>query len=103
MSEDKVNYKDQSKKYLNLLLKIISVNDRVVIGRLKCIDNLGNLFLSETVEAFDKKGDYNVNFDLYKNGPEHLFSFESETNQYQIYSPCIVPKDQIKQILILKQ
>jgi small nuclear ribonucleoprotein (snRNP)-like protein len=92
-----------AEKYLNKLLKIVSVSDRTIIGRLKCIDNLGNLFLTETVEIFDKQGDYYYNFNLYTNNSEHLFNFESEKNQYQVYSPSIVPKKEIKQILILKE
>ncbi len=94
---------NSAQKYLNKLLKIVSVSNRKIIGRLKCIDNLGNLFLTETVEVFDKEGDYCYNFSLYANNSEHLFNFESEKNQYQVYSPCIVPKKEIKQILILKE
>ncbi len=97
-----IDYKEKAKKYLNLLLKVVAVNGRVVIGRLKCIDNLGNLFLTDTVEVFDKSGDYYFDFNLYKNGGDHLFNFESNDNQYQLYSPCIVPKDQIKNVYILK-
>jgi len=97
-----LDYKTKACKYLNSLLKIISINGRVIIGRLKCIDNLGNLFITETVEVFDKSGDYYSNFNLYNNGGDHLFSFETNDNQYQIYSPCIVPKEQIKNIIIIK-
>ena len=67
------------------------------------MDNLGTLFLSDTVEVFDKNGDFYYNFDLYKNNNDHLFSFESEKNLYQVYSPTIVPKNQIKKILIMKE
>jgi small nuclear ribonucleoprotein (snRNP)-like protein len=88
-------------KFLNNLLKIIAIDGRVIIGKLKCVDNLGNLFLTETVEVFDKKGDYYTNFSLYSNNQDHFFAFESNDNQYQVYSPCIVPKSQIKNILTL--
>lgn len=90
-------------KYLSKLLKIVSVSERKIIGRLKCIDNLGNLFLTETVEVFEKQGDYSYSFNLYNNNSEHLFSFESDKNQYQVYSPSIIPKNEIKQIFILKE
>ncbi len=92
-----------AEKYLNKLVKVVSTTERIIIGRLKCIDNLGNLFLSETVEVFDKQGDFYTNSNLYKNNSEHLFTFESDKNQFQVYSPSIVPKNQIKQILILKE
>lgn len=94
---------EKAEKYLNKIIKIVSSNsNRIIIGKLKCIDDLGNLFLTETVEVFDREGEYYTNFGLYKNNSEHLFNFESEKNQYQIYSPSIVPKNQIKQISILK-
>jgi small nuclear ribonucleoprotein (snRNP)-like protein len=89
-------------QFLNKLIKIESNTDRTIIGKLKCVDNLGNLFLTETVEVYDKKGDFYTNFSLYKNNEEHLFSFESEVNNYQVYSPCIVPREQIKKIIKLK-
>ncbi len=93
---------EKAEKYLNKILKIVSNSNRIIIGKLKCIDDLGNLYLTETVEVFDKDGEYYTNFGLYKNNQEHLFNFESQNNQYQIYSPSIVPKSQIKQIIILK-
>ncbi len=99
----KNNYKEiVETKYLNSLLKITSINERIILGRLKCADNLGNLFLTECVEVFDKEADYYTNFNLFKNTDEHLFSFESKANQSQIYSPTIVPKNQIKSIKLLK-
>ncbi len=98
------NYKETIyQKYLNKLLKIVSIDDRTIIGRLKCIDNLGNLFLTEVVEVFDKSGDYHFNFNLFDNSHDHIFNFESELKQYQLYSPCIVPKSQIKNILMMKE
>jgi small nuclear ribonucleoprotein (snRNP)-like protein len=97
------NYKETIKsKYLNKLLKIVSHDDRTLIGKFKCIDNLGNLFLTEVVEVFDKSGDYYFNFNMFDNTKDHIFNFESEIKQYQLYSPVIVPKSQIKNIIILK-
>ncbi len=97
------NYKETiNQKYLNKLLKIISHDDRTIIGKLKCIDNLGNLFITEVVEVFDKSGDYYFNFNLFDNTQDHIFNFESEIKQYQLYSPTIVPKSQIKNIIMLK-
>jgi len=97
------NYKETIKfEYLNKLLKIVSHDDRTLIGKLKCIDNLGNLFLTEVVEVFDKSGDYYFNFNLFDNSKDHIFNFESEIKQYQLYSPLIVPKSQIKNIIMLK-
>jgi len=97
------NYKETiTHKYLDRLLKVISVDDRTIIGRLKCIDNLGNLFLNEVVEVFDKAGDYYFNFNLFDNSQDHIFNFESEVKQYQLFSPAIVPKSQIKKIIMMK-
>lgn len=90
-------------KFFNKLIKVQSIDGRTVIGRLKCIDNLGSIYLAETVEVFDKNGDYYTNFGLYNNCPDHLFNFESDKFQYQIYSPVIVPKDQVKKLSILKE
>lgn len=90
-------------KFLNKLIKVESIDGRIVIGRLKCIDNLGSIYLSETVEAFDKNGDYYTNFGLFNNCPDHLFNFESEKFQYQIYSPVIVLKQQVKKLSMLKE
>jgi small nuclear ribonucleoprotein (snRNP)-like protein len=89
-------------KYLNQIIKIVSNNDRIILGKLQCIDNLGNLYLIETVEVFDKNSDNYVSFDLYKNNKDHVFQFESAKNQYQLYNPCIVPLTEVKNVFILK-
>ena len=89
-----------AEKYLNRLLKIKTKDERNLIGKLKCIDNLGNLYITETCEVFDKNDDFCLNFNIFKNNDENYFSFESEKNYYQIYSSCIVPKNEIKNIMI---
>jgi small nuclear ribonucleoprotein (snRNP)-like protein len=91
-----------AENFLNKLLKIITYDGRNVIGRLKCVDNLGNLYINETCEVFDKNEDFCLNFDIFKNNYENYFSFETEKNYYQIYSSCIVPKKEIKNIIISK-
>jgi len=85
---------------LNKILKIITNDGRNVIGRLKCIDNLGNLYITETCEVFDKNEDYCLDFDVFKNNEENYFSFDSNKNYYQIYSSCIVPKKEVKKIIM---
>ena len=86
---------------INKLVKIVSDDDRVLIGKLKCIDNTCTLFLTDVVEVFDKEGDFYVPNELYKNNNENIFGFESDKNYYQIYSPSIIPKDKIKKIYML--
>jgi small nuclear ribonucleoprotein (snRNP)-like protein len=89
--------------FLNRLIKVVSKDDRIIIGRLKCIDNNCTLYLTEVVEVFDKQGDHYVNSDLFKNNEDCFFNFDSEKNFYQVYSPCIVPKTEIKNIIMLKE
>jgi small nuclear ribonucleoprotein (snRNP)-like protein len=88
-------------KIINKLVKIVSNEGRVLIGRLKCIDNGCTLYLSDVVEVFSKEGDHYVESELYKNNGENYFGFYTEKNYYQIYSPAIIPKSQVKQIIML--
>jgi small nuclear ribonucleoprotein (snRNP)-like protein len=94
---------ESKNNFLNKLVKIVSHDDRVIIGKLKCIDNNCTLYLTEVVEAFGKQSDHCVNIGLFKNNEENFFGFESQINYYQVYSPCIVPKEQIKNIIMLKE
>jgi small nuclear ribonucleoprotein (snRNP)-like protein len=88
-------------KNINKLVKIVSKEGRVLIGQLKCIDNGCTLFLTDVVEVFDKEGDHSVESELHKNNGENYFGFDTEKNYYQIYSPAIIPKSEIKQIIML--
>ena len=92
---------ENKEEIINKLVKIVSNDDRVLIGNLKCIDDSCTLFLTDVVEVFDKEGDFYVPNVLYKNNNDNIFGFESEKNYYQIYSPSIIPKNQIKKIYML--
>jgi small nuclear ribonucleoprotein (snRNP)-like protein len=92
---------EKENKYLDKLLKVVSKDGRIVLGRLKCLDYLGNLYLNETVEVFNKESDHYFHWDLYKNTEENLFTFETEKNQYQTNSPCLVPWNQVEKIYIV--
>jgi small nuclear ribonucleoprotein (snRNP)-like protein len=92
---------ENSTEFLNKYIKVISQDDRIIIGKLKCIDNNCTLYLTEVVEVFDKNGDYYNEMGLFKNNDETIFAFESEKNSYQIYSPTIVPKEHIKSLIML--
>ena len=89
-----------AEKYLNKLLKITTQDERNVIGRLKCIDNLWNLYITDTCEIFDKNDDYCLNFDVFKNNMENYFSFDTDKNYYQIYSSCLIPRKEVKKIIM---
>ena len=92
-----------AEKYLDKLIKVITIDDRNLIGKLKCIDNFGNIYINETCEVFDKNDDYCTYFDIYKNNSENYFSFDSDKNYYQMFAACLVPKKEIKDIFILSQ
>ena len=92
---------DFKDKVIDKLVKVVSNEGRVLIGKLKCIDNGCTLFLTDVVEVFDKEGDHYVDSELFKNNGENYFGFDSEKNYYQIYSPAIIPRSEIKQIIML--
>ena len=91
-----------AEKYLNKLIRVVTHDDRNLIGKLKCIDNLGNIYINETCEVFDKNENYCTFFDIYKNNNENFFSFDTQKSYYQIYTSCLVPKIQVKNIFILE-
>ena len=45
------------KKFLDQLIRVQTNEGRVIIGKMKCIDNCGNLYLIQTVEVFPKDSD----------------------------------------------
>ncbi len=92
---------DFKDKIINKIIKVVSNEGRVLIGKLKCIDNGCTLFLTDVVEVFDKAGDHYVDYDLHKNNGENYFSYDTQKNHYQIYSPAIIPRSEIKQIIML--
>lgn len=89
-------------KYIDKLIKIESNEGRVVIGKMKSVDDQGNIYLIETVEVFSKDSDQYFKFDLYENHPDHLFYFESIKNNYQLHNNCIVPMKEVMSIFMLK-
>ena len=90
-------------KYLNKLLKIVSKEGRVLIGKLKCIDKQGNLYFIDCVEVFALDSPQYCFFNLYENHPEHTFYFKTEKNNYQIYTNMVAPMKEIKQLIMLKE
>ena len=93
-------------EFIDKYLKVISNDDRVFIGKLKCIDNYSNLFLSDSVELFNKNSDFYYDLDIFHPSDiekdENIFYFETDKYQYQMYGPLIVPGDKIKTIVQLK-
>lgn len=91
---------------IDKLIKVISDDDRIFIGKLKCIDNYCNLFISESVELFDKNSDLHYDLPIFHpvdlEKDEHLFYFETEKYQYQMYGPLIIPGNKIKKVIELK-
>lgn len=91
------------KKFLDQLIRVQTNEGRVIIGKMKCIDNCGNLYLIQTVEVFPKDSDLYSKFNLYENHPDHSFYFNSEKNNYQLYNNCIVPMKEILKLSIIRQ
>ena len=90
-------------KYLNKIIKVVSNEGRIIIGKLECFDNRGNLYLIQTVEVFDKSSDKYINFKLYENHSDHSFYFDSEKNNYQLYSNVIIPLKEISELKMYKE
>ena len=90
-------------RFLEKLLKVETHEGREIIGKMKCIDDAGNLYLVQTVEVFPKDSDRYCEFSLYDNHPDHSFHFSSEKNQYQLYNNCIVPIKEIGKMSIIKE
>ena len=90
-------------KYIDKIIRVETNEGRIIIGKVKCIDCYGNLYLIETVEVFDRKSDRFFFFKLYENHPEHSFYFDSEQYNYQLYSNCIIPMKEIAKISMLKK
>ena len=84
--------------FLDKLLKITTHDDRIIIGRLKSLDYLGNLYLGQSVEVFDKNDDYYTPLDIYKNTNDYNLNFESDKNCYQLTGTTIIKKESIKNI-----
>ena len=72
-------------KYLDKLIKIVSNEGRVLIGKLKCIDKQGNLYFVDCVEVFPLDSPQYCFFNLYENHPEHTFYFKTEKNNLLKY------------------
>jgi len=101
IGKEEVEYFKSS--YLDKLIKVILINDRVVMGFLTCIDNYCNLYISNSVELFSKSSDHYLNHDLFKSNiqsSDSFFSFESDKHQFQIFGPLIIPGKEIRSILI---
>lgn len=90
-----------AEKYLNKLIKVITNDERNLIGKFKCIDDKGNIYINETCEVFDKNDHYCTYFNIYKNNNENIFSFDTDKNYYQMFTACLIPIKEIKNILIL--
>jgi len=101
---DNTEIEEFKKEYMDKLLKVVLINDRIVMGFLTCIDNYCNLYISHSVELFNKEGDHYLNHDLFKpvkDNNDSFFSFESEKDQFQLFGPLIIPGKEIKSILMM--
>ena len=97
---------DSSNELIDKYLKVISNDDRIFIGKLKCIDNYSNLFLSDSVELFDKSSDLYYDLEIFHpidiEKDENIFYFETDKYQYQMYGPVIIPGEKVKKVIKLK-
>jgi small nuclear ribonucleoprotein (snRNP)-like protein len=97
-----MNREQFKEKILDKLIKVETNEGRIVLGKMKCIDSKGNLFITQTVEVFNKGSDLYCPSKLYENNNEYSFYFDTKDNYYQLYSNCIVPLKEIKTLNILK-
>lgn len=98
-----MNREEFKKRILDKVIKVETNEGRVVLGKMKCVDSEGNLYITQTVEVFRKESDLYCKSKLYENNKECSFYFDTPDNYYQLYSNCIVPLKEIKHLHILKE
>lgn len=87
-------------EYINQIIKVITKDERIVLGKLKCLDYLGNIYLSHSVEIFEKDGDFISQFEIFENSKDGTYSYESDKNVYHITGTVVIRKESVKSILI---
>ncbi len=90
-------------EYLDKLVRIQTLDDRVILAFVKSLDYRGNVYLSNTVEVFNRDEGFVSNFEIYENSKEVKLKFESETNEYQIIGDSCINKSNIKSVHIKQQ
>lgn len=89
-------------KLIDKYIKIVSNQGRIIIGKCQCIDNSGTIYLLDTVEVFDNNSEYKSLFTLFENTDQYQLYFNTDKYTYQIYGDCIIPFNEIDDILVLK-
>lgn len=87
-------------EYLNQIIKVITKDDRAILGKLKCLDYLGNIYLSHSVEIFSKESDFVSEFEIFENSKDATYSFESDSNVYHITGTVVIRKESVKSVSI---
>ena len=86
------------------MIAIFRISSRIIFILPLCQNHPG--VLPRPVPAFaeaDKSSDRYVNFKLYENHSEHSFYFDSEKNNYQLYSNVIIPLKEISELKMYKE
>lgn len=99
----KKKFEEFKQKFINKLLKIVTVDNRILIGKLESVDKPLNFYFTDVVEVFDKQSDLYFNWKLFSNSSDTVFDFQTNGYSYQIYAPIIIAKNQIKSLSIYDQ
>lgn len=86
--------------FIDKLIKLTSKDQRTIIGKLKSIDYLGNIYLVNCVEVFDKHSDYYTPFEIFENNEDTNLNFETENNSYQLIGSMLVEKVDVSKLEI---
>lgn len=90
-------------EYIDKLIRIKTLDDRIILANVKSLDYRGNIYLANTVEVFNKEEGFVSNFEIYENTKDVKFKFESKQNEYQIIGDSCINKSNIKSVHIKQQ
>lgn len=88
--------------FLNQIIKITTIDNRTLLGRLEYIDYLGYLYLTQSVEVFSKGEDFFSPLQIYQNSEFCRINFESKENSYQVIGSMVVKVESIMSMSMIE-